>query len=161
MVRSVPSFVRLALASAALVAQAFVPALGRDCGRACAATAGHDCCSAIVTSAVDACPQDAGTAAAERDGGCCHAGVADAAAATGGTGTADEPCRCRLEPRQDRPLPGPKDALPRFVGGQAAAVPGTALAPPPATIDASREYLAASLSVPIRPARILFGVWRN
>jgi hypothetical protein len=25
----------------------------------------------------------------------------------------------------------------------------------------SREYLAASLAVPIRPTRILFGVWRN
>jgi hypothetical protein len=28
-------------------------------------------------------------------------------------------------------------------------------------LGVSREYLAASLAIPIRPPRILFGVWRN
>jgi hypothetical protein len=31
----------------------------------------------------------------------------------------------------------------------------------PQSLGVSREYLAASLAVPIRPVRILFGVWRN
>ena len=155
MVRCVTSFVRLALASAALVAQVSVPALGRDCERACAATVAHECCSAAVASAAACCPHDAGTAVVESGGGCYNDG--DHAGNPGGT--SDEPCRCRLEPRQEDSLPGQKQASPRLSG--AAALPGTALVPPPATTDVSREYLAASLSIPIRPARILFGVWRN
>ncbi|MFM8892678.1 MAG: hypothetical protein ACKOTB_13850 [Planctomycetia bacterium] len=31
----------------------------------------------------------------------------------------------------------------------------------PQVLGVSREYLAASLAIPIRPPRILFGVWRN
>jgi hypothetical protein len=160
-VRPVSNVVRLALAFAALVAQASVPALGRDCERACAATVAHGCCSAHVASPVDSCPQDAGAAAVASDGGCCQAGVAGATGTTGATGDADDPCRCRLEPRNDGSLPGHRQSSPRFSGDDAAVLPGTAPAPAPATIAVSREYLAASLSIPIRPTRILFGVWRN
>jgi hypothetical protein len=40
---------------------------------------------------------------------------------------------------------------------------GPAFLPPvaPLVLGVSREYLAASLAIPIRPPRILFGVWRN
>jgi hypothetical protein len=31
----------------------------------------------------------------------------------------------------------------------------------PHELGASREFVAASLAVPIRPVRILYGVWRN
>jgi len=31
----------------------------------------------------------------------------------------------------------------------------------PQVLGVSREYLAASLAVPVRPPRILFGIWRN
>jgi hypothetical protein len=31
----------------------------------------------------------------------------------------------------------------------------------PRDLGVSREYVTAALAVPIRPPRILFGVWRN
>lgn len=75
--------------------------------------------------------------------------------------TYGEPCGCQLSSRHDQPLAPTKagwltsldDAMP---GRVASATP-----PAPQVIGVSREYLAASLAVPIRPSRILFGVWRN
>jgi hypothetical protein len=42
-------------------------------------------------------------------------------------------------------------------GGDAAAIPGDAPPIVPQVLGVSRAYVA----VPIRPPRILFGVWRN
>jgi hypothetical protein len=36
----------------------------------------------------------------------------------------------------------------------------TVLPTVPQVLGVSREYMAASLAMPIRPPRILFGVWR-
>ena len=73
----------------------------------------------------------------------------------------EPPCRCRLDARQDQPLsvnsgtsPG-HDLLGRGVIADATSLEA------PHTLGVSREYVAASLAVPIRPMRILCGVWRN
>ena len=75
--------------------------------------------------------------------------------------TTDRPCRCQLHARRDQPLSVSRNTLLTF----AAAGPtiGLAVTPPlaPRVLGISREHVAASLAVPIRPPRILFGVWRN
>ena len=94
---------------------------------------------------------DRGCCAAE-PGGCCAACPAEPSA---------PPCHCRLEARQDQPLVVSKGStLDRDLLGQVAAVESASLEAPHA-LGVSREYAAASLSVPIRPVRILYGVWRN
>ncbi len=74
---------------------------------------------------------------------------------------ADTPCRCQLEPRDDQPSSQPR--LVSITLDHGAWTPAPAIATPdvPQVLGASREYLAAALAVPIRPPRILFGVWRN
>lgn len=71
------------------------------------------------------------------------------------------PCHCQLNARHEQPLSPPKGAPAAFAAGDPAvaqvAIPP--LAPP--VLGVSRDYLAASLAMPIRPPRILFGVWRN
>jgi hypothetical protein len=75
--------------------------------------------------------------------------------------TARPPCRCRLDARDNQPLsvdrvtPSPHEELGRGVFAYATALEA------PAAVGVSREYVAASLAVPIRPTRILYGVWRN
>jgi hypothetical protein len=92
--------------------------------------------------------------------GCCAAESHECCAACPAE-PAGPPCHCRLDVRQDQPLstqrgtsPGPDPF------GQVAAGDRAALEAPPA-IGVSREYLAASRAVPIRPVRILYGVWRD
>ena len=70
----------------------------------------------------------------------------------------DEPCHCQLDARDEQPLSqGPLTAC--ADGGPAL---GLAMVLPlvPQVLGVSREYLAVSLAMPIRPPRILFGVWR-
>lgn len=71
------------------------------------------------------------------------------------------PCNCQLDARQDQPLALSRSTLQQ--GTDDAAVNGPVASPAfvPQTLGISREYEAASLAMPIRPARILFGVWRN
>jgi len=73
----------------------------------------------------------------------------------------EQPCNCQLTARHEQPLALPSGSVPVLSVGDAA--DATVVSPPlpPQVLGVSREYLAASLSVPIRPPRILFGVWRN
>jgi len=134
---------------AAVVAQA-VPA-------ACCGACDRPCCSGQAE-------RDA-TAAAEAladSGGCplCAAATAPTAACEQSPRSADQPCRCHLAARQEQPLALSPDSLRNLTAGDQPAALGAALPTRPEAINASREYLAASLAVPIRPPRILFGVWR-
>ena len=111
-------------------------------------------CAALVAQVV---PQAWGS---DCDRGCCVAVVHGCCTACP-TKTAEPPCDCQLEARQEQPLSVDRgtssghDLLGRGVIADA-----TSLEAPPA-LGVSREYLAASLAVPIRPTRILYGVWRN
>ncbi len=71
----------------------------------------------------------------------------------------NDPCQCQLEARDEQPLShGPLTAC---ADGAPALGLSTVLPHVPQVLGVSREYVAASLAVPIRPPRILFGVWRN
>ncbi len=75
--------------------------------------------------------------------------------------TNERPCRCQINARNDQPLAPSRGILPAFADADSAA-PQAAVPPRvPQVLGVSREYVAASLAVPIRPPRILFGVWRN
>ena len=148
MVRRVCHAVRLALACAAVCAQAVAPAFGRECERACCAAVTNNHGSAIVAPTADCCSLETAPGSASlAEAGC----PADAAA---------DPCHCRLEPRQDEPLAARRDAPSGSSVAQAAASAGAAF-DMPQSLGVSREYLAATRAAPIRPTRILFGVWRN
>ncbi len=73
----------------------------------------------------------------------------------------DRPCHCQLNARDQQPLACSRSFVP--AGADGALPVGPAFLPPvvPLGLGVSREYLAASLAIPIRPPRILFGVWRN
>jgi hypothetical protein len=73
----------------------------------------------------------------------------------------EQPCDCQLTARNEQPLAVSSGSVPMVPAGEAAVAPGVIPPLPPQVLGVSREYLAASLSVPIRPPRILFGVWRN
>lgn len=111
-------------------------------------------CLAVVTPVV---PQawgedcDRGCCVAE-SGGCCSACPAE---------SPEPPCHCQLEARQDQPLSGSKDRSPQSDLLTGVAMADSVALKAPRELGVSRDYLAASLSVPIRPIRILCGVWRN
>lgn len=77
------------------------------------------------------------------------------------TDASDRPCHCQLKARHNEPLALSRSTLPSLADG--ALTTGLLALPPvaPQVLGVSREYLAASLAIPIRPPRILFGVWRN
>ena len=117
-----------------------------------------------------ACNQACCTAQAGGRGGapqdsCCEGAhgclLCDAAAGLRPVETAERPCDCQLNARHERPISPSRSAVPVVSDGHAALAP--AALPPlvPQVLGVSREYLAASLAVPIRPPRILLGVWRN
>lgn len=75
--------------------------------------------------------------------------------------TTEQPCHCQLKARQDESLPLPRSNLP-VAAGETPAIGPRGLPPvAPQVLGVNREYLAASLVIPIRPPRVLFGVWRN
>ena len=125
-------------ACAALVAQVAPQAFCRSCDR--------PCCEIAVESA------------AESATGCPLCAAATDACAVE---TSEQPCRCQLDARQDRPISPSKGVAPAFDPVDQDFLPTAAPAAVPQTLGVSREYVAASMSVPIRPPRILFGVWRN
>jgi len=131
---------------AAVVAQV-VPAV-------CCGACDRPCCSARAdghaTLAAEA-PADSGGCPA-----CATATAASKACAQSPEST-DHPCRCHLNARQDQPLAPATGSLLHLAADDQ---PAALAAAPPEAISASREYLAASLAVPIRPPRILFGVRR-
>lgn len=94
---------------------------------------------------------DRGCCAAE-DHDCCTACPAEPAA---------PPCHCRLDARQDQPLAVERSRSPEHDRLGQFAVADWAAQKAPHGFGVSREFVAASLSVPIRPMRILYGVWRN
>ena len=111
-------------------------------------------CATLVAQAVpSACSVDC-------DRGCCTAESRECCAHCPAEPAAP-PCRCQLDARQDQPLSAPQAASPGLdLLGQVAAVNPASLEAP-RSLGVSREHLAASLAVPIRPVRILYGVWRN
>ena len=111
-------------------------------------------CVALVAQVV---PQTRG---GNCDRGCCAADVSACCAACPAEPAA-APCHCHLDARQDEPLSVPKgrsldsDRLGRGT------LPDSTSVEAPHSLGVSQEYYAASLSVPIRPVRVLCGVWRN
>ena len=131
---------------AALVAQAAPAALCRDCDR--------PCCTAMTGGGE---PRGSG-ACADVANGCPLCGANAAVPPLENDG---QPCTCQLAARQDQPL-APSRSSPTQSRDDAPAV-GPAVVPPlvPPALGIGRDYAAALLDVPIRPVRILFGVWRN
>lgn len=75
--------------------------------------------------------------------------------------TADRPCHCQLKARHEQPLSFSRSTVPSIADGALPIGPAFLPSVTPHVLGVSREYLAASLAMPIRPPRILFGVWRN
>lgn len=112
---------------------------------------------AAATLVAQAVPQAWGTECERaccvvEDHGCCSSGPVK---------VPDSPCHCQLDARQDEPLTTDRgtssapDLLPRGLAVHSAS------REVPQALGVSREYVASSLAVPIRPVRILQGVWRN
>lgn len=94
------------------------------------------------------------------DRGCCVAEVHACCPACPAE-TAEPPCHCRLDARQDQPLSVDRGTSPgQDLLGRGVITDSTSLEAPHA-LGVSREYVAASLAMPIRPMRILYGVWQN
>lgn len=91
------------------------------------------------------------------DGGCPLCAAAD----LGRAETTEQPCHCQLDARHDQPLAPSRSILPTFSADDHGAAPLAIPPLVPQVIGVRREYVAALLTVPIRPPRILFGVWRN
>jgi len=136
----------LLMMCAAFVAQVIPQAWSGDCDRGCCAAAESSCCTATRE------------APAKADAGCplCAVSKADSH-----RDASESPCNCQLDARQEQPLSGhgsrspQRDDLFAWVAvdaGSLEALHG---------LGASRTSVAASRSVPIRPVRILYGVWRT
>ena len=143
------------MAWAAFVAQVVPQAWGGDCDRGCCAAQSSDCCAVAVGSPLST----SRVAPAEAETGC------PLCAATSGRGLTpidDFPCHCQLDAKQDPSFavqgarPSQPDDLPVWGEVVDSTSPGASHG-----LDASRTYALASLSIPIRPVRILYGVWRN
>ena len=145
----------LVMACAAFVAQVAPQARSGDCDRGCCAAQESDCCAVPFVRPLSAnqvepadTPTNCPLCAATVSGGPAHA--------------AESPCRCEVDARQDQPLSvhggsSPhRDNLP--VWGEVA---DSTLLEAARGLGASHSYAVASLSIPIRPMRILYGVWRN
>lgn len=95
----------------------------------------------------------------ECDRGCCAAESCCCSACP--TAPSAPPCRCQLDARQDQPLAvSNRGTTARDRFEPVAVVESAAPDAPPAAV-VSRAHVATLLSVPIRPVRILYGVWRN
>jgi hypothetical protein len=133
-------------ACAAVVAQVVPQPVCRACDRPCCAKQAHELGPAPTGFGVgpaESCP----LCAAET-----HPGRAE---------TSDHSCRCQLDARQDQPRGQTRGSLPTFAAAETAYGLAADLPDVQQVLGVSREYLATSLAVPIRPPRILFGVWRN
>lgn len=136
----------LLAAWAALAAQVASPAFSRPCDQPCCASEARGCHPAVAESE------------ARPAGGC---PLCAATAATCPSDTAEQPCRCHLDARQDQSMSSPRGMSPRVVEADQRVVTPADQPDAPLILGVSREYVATSLSVPIRPVRILRGVWRN
>ena len=130
----------------AVAAQLSPPALCRACDRPC-----------CVSEAGDHCPKpsDSGVGSAAGCPLCSHAADLRPAEAN------ERPCDCLLQARHDQPRFPTRGSPPHGADGGPAIGPAVVVPGVPPVLGASREYVAALLAMPIRPPRILFGVWRN
>ena len=136
----------LVAAWAAVFLQAVPAACSGDCDRSCCQR------RVAVWSPSAAEPGDSGE---------CPSCAAVAVACDQAAEATDRPCRCHLVARRNQPLAASTDSHRNLAASDTPAVL-TAVPPiPPQVLGVSREYLAASLTVPVRPPRILFGVWRE
>jgi hypothetical protein len=128
------------------VAQATPPALCFACD--------HPCCAARADTIADRA-DEVDTAGSS---GCplcaAQAGLLPAE-------TDQPPCNCQLDARQEQPLAMSRNPQPEATDDALASDVATARLPVPQAVGIGRDYVALSLAIPIRPARILFGVWRN
>jgi hypothetical protein len=131
---------------AAFVAQVIPQAWNGDCDKGCCAAREISCCTVTLG------------APAEADSGCpfCAAPVADSPRDAN-----ESPCDCQLEARQEQPLAGDASRLPQPNDLAAWVAVDTGSLEALHGLGASRNYVSAALSIPIRPVRILYGVWRN
>ncbi len=144
----------LVVACAAFVAQVAPQARSGDCDRSCCAAQETDCCAVALPPLSVSRP-----ASVDAEAGC----PLCAATSDGRLAQTDEsPCHCQLDARQDQSLAvhdarsSQRDDLP--VWGEVA--DSTSLGASHG-LGANRTYVVASRSIPIRPVRILYGVWRN
>lgn len=136
----------VAVACAAVVAQVVPTALCRGCDQPCCADLASGCsptATELSVAPAGGCPLCAAAADLRR------------------AETNEQPCHCQLNARHDQSLSLSRSIFPTCSGDDPAAAPVGLPPLVPQAISASREYVAASLTVPIRPPRILFGVWRN
>ena len=75
--------------------------------------------------------------------------------------TEGQPCSCQLDARREQPLAVSRNPFPQTADDTPASELAAAWSCPPPAPDLSRDYEALSEAIPIRPVRILFGVWRN
>lgn len=77
------------------------------------------------------------------------------------TDSEQQPCACQWEARHEQPLAPQRPVLEQ--NAKDVPLSGPAAVPPfdIESLGLSREYVATSLAIPIRPTRILLGVWRN
>jgi hypothetical protein len=146
--RSWNQLVLVIAACAAAVAQATPTAICFACD--------HGCCSATIGGS----GQETTAAGQKSSNGCPLCG-SRVGALSAEAETDSQPCNCQLDTRQDQPLSPSRNSL-QQTGDDTPAdgLPGPWSTTPPA-LGLSRDYAALALAMPIRPARILFGVWRN
>ena len=133
-------------ACAALVAQATPPVLCFACD--------HPCCAARADTIADRA-DNADTAGSSGCPRCAaHPGLLPA-------DTSQSPCNCQLDARQEQPLATSRSPVPQAADDTLASDVATARLLVLPALGITRDYAALSLAIPIRPARILFGVWRN
>lgn len=144
MASSLRNLVWTVAACAAIVAQFAPNAFCDACSKPCCAVAG------TLSAAADA--------VAESHAGC---PLCTAAAGTRPAEPTEQPCRCQLDARHEQPLSPSRITIRVVADGDPAVGPAAAAPEVPQVLGVSREYVAESLAVPIRPPRILFGVWRD
>ena len=146
MVAHLQKSVWMVMTAAAFVAQVVPQSWAGDCNRGCCAAESLPCCPATLETP------------AESPAGCplCSTPSDDLPA------HADEsPCQCQLDARQEQPLSvngtssPQRDDLAGWVAADTTSLEALH------GLGASRTYGVASLSILIRPMRILYGVWRN
>jgi hypothetical protein len=146
MVAHLQQSVWIVMTVAAFVAQVVPQSWTGDCNRVCCAAESLACCPATLETP------------AESPAGCPLCSTPSA----GAPAHADEsPCQCQLDARQEQPLSvhgtssPQRDDLAGWVAADTTSLEALH------GLGVSRTYGVASLSIPIRPMRILYGVWRT
>ena len=143
------------LACVAFVAQVVPQAWGGECGRGCCAAEDPACCSDSIVPPLSISRGDP----ADAETGCpLCAATSDRSLAD----THESPCHCQLDAKHEQSLvlqearATQRDDLP--VWGEIA---DTSSQGGSRGLAAGQAYAEVSTSIPIRPMRVLYGVWRN